>query len=170
MAVTVVPVSAEPSLRAFSVVEGLGVSEPTATRLLEIVSRHDQEILRLARRKAELQRRLVTAQNDAPQVVENLLDESIATQRAIVQAEERLLARVRQVVSPKLAARLLVLLAATEPTRAEEQVLATPPPLPPSYAQGHRQRSLHDPNALFPPGSSARTPCDPFASMHGCRY
>lgn len=147
--------------RAVIVVDGLGVDEQTANKLIDLVSRYDSELDKLEHTRSDLRRRLVTARHDAPKDVNRLLDDALANQRAIVTAEERLVTRVRQIVSAQQTAQLLVLLAATEPSHVEE-----PPPA--AIAENPRTRSGYDPDSLFPPGSSARPACDPFAMMHRC--
>ena len=154
-------VSAEPAERAVTVVDGLGVDAQTANKLIDLVSRYDSDLDRLERTRSDLRRRLVTARHDAPKDIDRLLDDALANQRAIVAAEERLVTRVRQIVSAQQTAQLLVLLAATEPSHTDE--VPTP-----AVAENPRQRSGYDPDSLFPPGSSNRPACDPFAMMHRC--
>jgi hypothetical protein len=154
-------VSAEPAERAVTVVDGLGVDAQTANKLIDLVTRYDNELDKLQRTRSDLRRRLVTARHDAPKDINRLLDDALANQRAIVDAEERLVTRVRQIVSAQQTAQLLVLLAATEPSHVEEAP-------PPAVAENPRQRSGYDRDSLFPPGSSSRPACDPFAMMHRC--
>lgn len=155
------PAAAEPAQRAVTVVDGLGVDAQTANKLIDLVSRYDNDLDRLERTRSDLRRRLVTARHDAPKDVNRLLDDALANQRAIVAAEERLVTRVRQIVSAQQTAQLLVLLAATEPSHTDEA--ATP-----AVAENPRSRSGYDRESLFPPGSSNRPACDPFAMMHRC--
>lgn len=158
------PAAAQPAARAFTVVDGLGVDEQTANKLIDLVARYDSELEKLQRQRSELRRRLVTARHDDAKVVNRLLDDSLANQRAVIQAEERLITRVRQIVSARQTAQLMVLLAATEPSHGEDIVPAE------TADRSGRVSGSYDPNSLFPPGSASRRPCDPFASMHGCRY
>ena len=155
------PVGAEPASRAQAVVDALGVDALTANKLVDVVAHHDLELDRMQRERADLRTRLVTAQRLDPRSVDRLLDDAVANQHAIAEADERLIARVRQLVPPHQAARLVTLLAATDPSRQDSR--------PATYAQGPRP-VRHDPDTLFPPASPSRPVCDPFASMHGCRY
>jgi hypothetical protein len=152
------PVAAQSASRAESVVDALGVDEPTASKLIDIVSRYDLEIARLQRQRAELKRQLVTAHHLDRKSIDHLLDEALANQRGITDAEGRLIARVRQIVPARKAVQLLVLLSVTEPSRSDAA----------GETDAVRPHTAYDPEALCLPG--ARTACDPFASMHGCRY
>lgn len=156
------PVSAEPASRAQAVVDALSVDAVTANKLIDLIAHHDLELDRLQHERAALERRLVTAHRLDPKSVDRLLDDTVANQRAIAQVEERLLARVRQVVPAHQAARLLTLLAVTEPSSDDTApvTIAVTPRLPVARA----------PESLPATGAPARPACDPFASMHGCRY
>lgn len=155
--VVLAPVAtAQPSPRAASVVNGLGVDERTAARLIDLISKYDEEVDALHIRRSELKRRLVTARNDEPKSVEKLLDEALANQRALLKADERLLGRVRGFLSPRITAQLLVLMSVTEPTHGSAQ------------REQLERSSRRDPDALWPP-RSANQPCDPFSTMHSCR-
>lgn len=147
------PVGAEPVSRAQAVVDALAVDAITGNKLIDLIARHDLELDRLHRERAALERRLVTAHHLDPKSVDRLLDETVRNQRAIAQLDERLLARVRQIVPAHQAARLLTLLAVTEPSSEDEPpvTIATRPPDAAAF------------------GAAARPACDPFASMHGCR-
>lgn len=156
------PVVADSGARAQAVVDALGVDSQTADKLIDIVIRYDNELARLQRQQSEVKRRLVLARHDQPKDIDFLLDDAISTQRALAQNEEQLIKRVRKIVSAKQSAQLLVLLGATEPQRGMD------PAPEPTFAEAKRP-SGYDPDQLFPPGSQKRVPCDPFASMHGCR-
>ncbi len=155
------PGLAQPASRAVSVVDGLGVDQLTANKLVDILQRHDSELAKLQRQRSELKRRLVTARHADPKNVDRLLDESIANQRALAQAEEQLITRVRQIVPAQQAAHLLVLLAATEPPHGRDA--------PATFSENPRAGSAYDPRSPLSVGQATRTRCDPFASMHGCR-
>jgi hypothetical protein len=154
-------VQADPGARAVAVIDGLRVDDATADKLLAVVTAYDKELSRLQRQRIEVKRRLVLAANDQPKQVDVLLDDAIANQRALAHNEEQLIRRTKKLLGPKRAAELLVLLAATEPDRAEDARPATLADVP-------EARTGYDPDALFPP-KSARPPCNPFAEMHGCR-
>lgn len=151
------PAGAEPASRAQAVVDALAVDALTAHKLIDLIARHDSEVDRLQRERADVKRRLVTAHHLDPKSVDRLLDEAVASQRAIARADEHLLARVRQIVSAHQAARLLVLLSVTEPSSAAAIDLT-----PRLQAVGRADTDVAR-------GAAARQPCNPFASMHGCR-
>jgi hypothetical protein len=146
-------VQADPGARAMTVIDALRVDTQTSDKLIDIVVRYDSELARLQRQRIEVKRRLVLAQHDHPKEVEFLLDDAIANQRALAQNEEQLIRRARKILGPRRAAELLVLINATE----QDDSLPLTGGTRPGY----------DPNALFPP--PAKTPCNPFESMHGCR-
>jgi len=164
LALAVSPAAAEPSVRAFSIVEALEVDEQTGNKLIDLLTRYDADVDKLVRTRAELKARLVIAHRDA-QGADKLLLDWTANQRAFAALEDQLLARARQSLPGQKAVKLLMLLSLTE---------ATPPPdapPPTTYAtKPPSRRPGYNPDALFPPGSPNRPPCDPFASMHGCRY
>ena len=131
------PAVAEPS-RAETVVDALDLDEPTAEKLLEVLTTHDAELDKLQRRRSEFKRKLVSAERLDPKALDRLLDDTVQNQRALAETELRLIERVRQVVPAPKAVHLLFLMSATEPERA--------------------------------PAVRAAPACNPFASMHGCRY
>ena len=138
------PVAAEPVSRAEAVVDALGVDEPIARKLIELLTAHDQELAKLQRKRSEYKRQLVSAHHLDAKAVDRLLDDALQNQRALADADLRLVARVRQLVPAPKAVQLLFLLSATEPTAPTAGEDA------PRLARG--------------------SVCDPFASMHGCRY
>lgn len=167
--VSVAPAAADPGDRAQAVVDALGVDSVTANKLRDIVFRYDLDLARLERRRVELRRQLVEAHADDPKHVDFALDELVANQRALARNEEELIARLRQLLPAKKAAQLLVLLAATEPSREHR-----PAPVEIDMEQPSTE-ARHDADDLFPPGSDLNAPprnkpCNPFESMHGCRH
>jgi hypothetical protein len=148
-------VDADPSARAVAVIEALQVDDTTAGKLLDILIAHDKEQMRLERNRNETKRRLVLAKQGSSKDIDVVLDEAVATERALAANEEQLIRRARRILGPRRAAELLVLMSATEPDRREVRAFVAP---------DETQRSYYDPDALFPPAV-----CNPFASMHGCR-
>jgi hypothetical protein len=152
------PVGAEPASRAQAVVDALAVDAITANKLIDLIAHHDIELQRLQHERADIKRRLVTAHRLDPKTVDRLLDDAAANQHALAEVDERLLARVRQIVPAHQAARLLTLLAVTEPS--SDDVFAVTPRPPVARA----------PDLVPATAVSGRPACNPFASMHGCRY
>jgi hypothetical protein len=146
---------ADPSARAAAVIEALQVDDATANKLLDIVIAHDKEQVRLERVRNENKRRLILAHQDKPKDIDLVLEDAVATERALAANEEQLIRRTRRILGAKRAAQLLVLMSATEPDRRDARTFVAP---------DETQRSSYDPDALFPPPAV----CNPFASMHGC--
>jgi hypothetical protein len=176
--VSVAPAAADPGDRAQAVVDALGVDTATATKVRDVVFRYDLDLARLERRRVELRRQLVEAHADEPKHVDLALDDLVANQRALARNEEELITRLRQLLTAKKAAQLLVLLAATEPSRERR-----PAPVEIDMEQPVTAQTRRDADDLFPPGSDLNAPpnaplntpprnkpCNPFESMHGCRY
>jgi len=136
--------AAEPSSRASSVANALGVDERTRDVLVEVLSWYDAETYRLQEQRSALKIRLATARHESAKTVERMFDEALANQRAQLSADEWLVGNLRRVLPPKLTAQVLTMLSVTD----------------------HKRH--HDVNALWPPGSTIRLACDPFAAMHGC--
>lgn len=154
------PVAAQAPSRAEAVVGALGVDEVTAHKLIDLLVAHDQEVGKLQKKRSEYRRQLVSAHHLDPKAVDRLLDDAMTNQRALADAELRLIARVRQLVPSPKAVQLLFLLSVTDaatPGAADD-------PGVPTYARGG-----YDRDPLAPPRVVGRTTCDPFASMHGCR-
>src|SRR5687768_6794689 len=82
--------TAQPSLRALSVVDALGVDEQKADKLIPWLSVYDEEHAHLNQQRRELKRRLVTARHDDPKTVDKLIDDAMANQRALLHSEEKL--------------------------------------------------------------------------------
>src|SRR5687767_5105630 len=114
LALLVSPVAAEPSLRAFAVVDALEVDEPTANKLLDILTRYDADLDKLERTRSELKRRIITARNADAQGADRLLHDWSANQRSIAQIEDQLVARARRLLPGPKAVHLLLLISVTE--------------------------------------------------------
>ena len=158
------PASAESS-RAASIVEALELDEQTANKVLDILNRYDADLDKLERTRADLKRQLVVGHKRLPNEADRLLLDWSANRNGLAKIENELLQRARALLPGPKAVHLLMLVSITEPTPAVEQ-----PSIATNPSRETTVTSRHDPDALFPPGSPARPPCDPFASMHGCRY
>src|SRR5688572_21638940 len=156
------------SSRAASIVEALELDEQTANKVLDILNRYDADLEKLERMRADLKRQFVGGHKKLPNEADRLLLDWSANRHSMAKIENDLIQRARSLLPGPKAVHLLMLVSITE---------RVPLPLPeaqPAIATKAREPSVasgrHDPDALFPPGSPARPPCDPFASMHGCRY
>jgi hypothetical protein len=154
LALLVVLVMAAPAVaggpsRAEAVVRALVVDDATARGLVDLVTAHDRELAKLHEKRARYMRQLLAAHELDAKSIDRLLDNAVEMQRALAEADLLLISRVRQLVPAQKAVQLLFLMSVTEPAPREQTT-----------------RTAYDPDA-FPPAS--RPPCDPFASMHGCR-
>jgi hypothetical protein len=147
--------------RALAIVDELHLDDATTAKLFPVLSDYEQERDRLTGEYWSLHDRAAQERDHA--AADRLLDRLLATHRALLAAETTLVTRLRQLLPKDQAARARVML--TAPTSA-----------------GSPRTSVHDPDALFPPGSrlskgqapargSVAQPsgsCDPFAQMHRC--
>jgi hypothetical protein len=135
---------------AMSLIEDLELDETTSGKLFPVLSRYQQDRDRLRDEVDAL-----TAQIDRtsePATLDRLLDRSLATQRAQIAVEAKLVVKLRQILPADQAVRARIILVAH------------------GVPQGAPPRSGYGPGdvKLFPPGSPLAPPCDPFAAMHGC--
>ena len=137
------PAAAEPS-RAAVIIDRLDVDDATAHRLLDLLVRYDHDLDKLERERASLKLQLFATKHKDPNALDQLLDATIANERAVVDAHERMLGRVRTLLSTAQTVRLLMLLSVTETSRT-----------------AGARADLVRPEAFTPA-------CDPFESMHGC--
>jgi hypothetical protein len=129
----------------------LGVDAATAEWLRKTLAAYDREVQQHLRTRGELRRRMLASDREDPREVDRLLEAALASQRALVDAEQRLVASLRARLAPVQAAQLVSLL--PEPGRVEPWAARQP---------------RHDPDALFPPRSRLHGRCDPFSRMHRC--
>jgi hypothetical protein len=133
---------------AMSLIEELQLDETTSGKLFPVLSRYQQDRDRLREEYEALSAQI--GRISEPDKLDRLLDRSLATQRAQIAVEAKLVVKLRQLLPADQATRARIILVAQVPHDA---------PSPPSYA-GTR-------STLFPPKSPPPR-CDPFAAMHGC--
>ncbi|HEY0252776.1 MAG TPA: hypothetical protein VGC41_14675, partial [Kofleriaceae bacterium] len=99
------------ALRAYTLVEELGLDEKDSQRLFPVLDKFDDEFERLYVERAQLQKQLDGAPDlkDKKQV-DKLIDDSLANQRAIWNLEEKRVAEVRKILTSAQVARMLVVL------------------------------------------------------------
>jgi Spy/CpxP family protein refolding chaperone len=103
------------AMRAYTLTEELALDEQTAGKLFPVLARYDDETDRLLEKRVDIQRRLRHADSlKDPKVIERLLDEAVANQRAFWDLEDKRVADLRKVLTPVQAAKLLVVLPALE--------------------------------------------------------
>lgn len=102
------------ALRAYTLTEQLKLDEATAGKLFPALAKYDDELDKLLRARADVQRRLRDAGNKDAKAVDALIDEATANQRAIWDVETRRLERLRKILTPAQVARLLLVVPAME--------------------------------------------------------
>lgn len=175
------------ALRAYSLTEQLDLDEATAAKLFPALATFDDELDRLLAARGELQRRLGAAKGLDSTAANKLVDDTVANQRAIWDAEDRRIKQLRMILTPAQTARLLVVLPALERKlqdqmrRAAAAPAAPKPPRRPPASSGDlvenpfgepRLKQIDHPPSSGESGASAKKPkpCDPFSTMTGCRH
>jgi len=98
-------------LRAATLTDELRLDDKTLARLLPVLAKWDDVTEDLLRKRVDIQRRLegVDGIKD-PRVVDRLVDEAVANQKAFWNLEERRLGELRKILTPGQTARLLIVL------------------------------------------------------------
>lgn len=135
--------------RMLTLADELRLDDVTTAKLYPVLSSYEQEREKLLDEYRSIIGRLHGATD--PAVADKLLDDSLATQRALIAAEAQFVVKLRQVLPVELAARVRVTLSSTTRSPAADT-----------------RRASYDREALFPPGSPLTGRCDPFAQMHRC--
>lgn len=165
------------ALRAYTLVEELGLDAKDSERLFPVLDKYDEEFEKLYVDRAQLQKQLDASDStkDRKQL-DRLIDDSLANQRAIWNLEEKRVADVRKILTPAQVAKMLVVLPALE-RRIQNQLrnaLGKP--------KG-KARDLDDDDDIEPdeqrPAAKKRppsrnpsanpAPCDPYSDTHGCK-
>lgn len=99
------------ALRAYTLTEELALDERTAAKLFPVLAKFDEEFDKLLVARIDLARRLENARDlKDPKAVDKLIDEAVANQRGLWDAEERRLAQLRKILTPAQTARVIVVL------------------------------------------------------------
>jgi hypothetical protein len=103
------------ALRAYTLTEQLSLDEATAAKLFPALSKFDDEFDKLLLARTDLQKKLAAAGaiKDS-KVVDKLIDDAIANQKALWDTEARRLGELRKILTPAQTAKLLVVLPAME--------------------------------------------------------
>jgi hypothetical protein len=103
------------ALRAYTLTEELALDEQTAGKLFPMLAKYDDEFDKLLAARGELVRRLeASADEKDPKVIDKLIDEAVANQRSLWDAEDKRLAQLRKILTPGQTARVLLVLPAME--------------------------------------------------------
>jgi hypothetical protein len=97
--------------RAFELTDALELDEKTAGRMFAVFGRYDDQFDKLLAARAVLQGKLNGAdQIRDPKVLEKLIDDAVANQRAFWDLEEHRLTELRTILTPQQIAKLIVVL------------------------------------------------------------
>lgn len=102
------------AMRAYTLTDELALDEKTATRLFPILARWDDVTDKLLQQRVEIQRKLSSGTAIEPRLLDKLIDDAVANQKAFWDLETQRLTELRKVLTPAQTARLLVVLPAFE--------------------------------------------------------
>lgn len=177
------------ALRAYTLTEELSLDELTASKLFPILSKWDDEIDKLLVARTDLQRRLeASATEKDAKVVDKLIDDAVANQRALWDAEDKRLKELRKILTPAQTARVLIVLPAMERKIQNQLRRAVQQQQQQPQQQKRTQPDTSgelggNPYAPIDPFNDARprqpapkkqqrksdANCDPFGDMHNCK-
>jgi hypothetical protein len=175
------------ALRAYTLTEELGLNEADAGKLFPVLAKFDDEFDRLLAERQQLQQALDGAGDlKDKKAIDKLIDQSVANQRAVWEAEDKRIAEIRKILTPAQVARTLVVLPALE-RRIQNQLRNAVKQGGGGGGARNKSRAVQDfdddddvePNeppkpALKKPAGTPgpnrpNQPCDPFNTLHGCR-
>ena len=174
------------ALRAYTLTAELQLDEQTAAKLFPVLAKFDTEFDKLLSARMDIQRRLEGAGTvKDPKVIDKLIDEAVANQRALWDTEDKRLAQLRKILTPAQTARVLVVLPAMErkiqnqlrrAVQRQQRKLAEPRAGVDPFADDDGVDPFAD--APTPPPQKARKagkqqapgakPCNPFSDPMGC--
>jgi hypothetical protein len=102
------------AMRAYTLTDELSLDEKSAARLFPILARWDDVTDKLLVQRVEIQRKLNSGVVIEPKLLDKLIDDAVANQKAFWDLETQRLAELRKVLTPAQTARLLVVLPAFE--------------------------------------------------------
>ncbi|MDQ3298743.1 MAG: hypothetical protein M3619_19355, partial [Myxococcota bacterium] len=104
------------AMRAYTLTEELELDEKSAAKLFPVLAKWDEVSDKLIVQRLDVQRRLAaaTAVPGDPKVLDKLIDEAIANQKAFWDLEDKRLSELRKILTPTQTARLIVVLPAFE--------------------------------------------------------
>lgn len=107
------------ALRAYRLTEELALDETSAARVFPVLAKYDPQLEQLTIERVALAKELRA--NPAGPAAEDLVNRAVANRRALFELEERRLAELRKVLTPRQTARLLVVLPEIE-TQLKQQI------------------------------------------------
>jgi hypothetical protein len=101
-------------LRAATLTDELKLDEKTLAKLLPALAKWDDVTEDLLKKRIDIHQRLVASDGKDPKLVDKIVDEAVANQKAFWELEEKRLAELRRILTPGQAGRLLIVLPAFE--------------------------------------------------------
>jgi hypothetical protein len=101
-------------LRAATLTDELKLDEKTLAKLLPALAKWDDVTEDLLKKRVDIHQRLVASDGKDPRLVDKIVDEAVANQKAFWELEEKRLAELRRILTPGQAGRLLIVLPAFE--------------------------------------------------------
>lgn len=98
------------ALRAYTLTESLSLDEKTAAKLFPVLAKWDDVTDKLMVQRIDVQRQLEAVDGKDGKVIDKLIDEAMANQRALLDLEDKRLAELRKILTPVQTAKLLVVL------------------------------------------------------------
>ena len=148
------------ALRAYTLTEELALDEATAAKLFPLLGRYDDEFDKLLAARADLQKRLMNAdQLKDPKQIDKLIDDAAANQRALWDTEAKRLTELRKILTPAQVAHVVVILPALE-RKIQNQL---------RRAARKGARMDDDPDDAEDVRPQKKRPCDPFSSRTPCK-
>lgn len=173
------------ALRAYTLTEQLSLDEKTAGKLFPVLAKWDDVTDKLITQRVDLNRQLDAAEGKDPKVVDKLIDDSLANQKAMWELEEKRIVELRKILTPAQTAKLIVVLPEFE-RRIRNQLMRAVQNRGGRGMQRGRGRFVDpfedsdedtEPPQRLPeratptrdtPRAPERADCDPFSSLHGC--
>jgi len=97
-------------LRAYTLINELSLDPQVQTRLWPTLDKYDDETDKLVQQRVDIRRRLQAAHTMPPREVDKTIEDALALQRAFRDLEDRRLAELRRILTPKQIAKLLIVL------------------------------------------------------------
>jgi hypothetical protein len=148
IALLVILVGSAPAFadRAVTIAQDLPLPPEITAPVASTLARYDADLYRLRYERAELRRQMLSQHTDS--INQQLIDDTLANARALVQLDEALVSSLRAQLSSDQIVHVLMLLNASEPE--------APRMLPPKQ-----------PGAINKQNAQGRG-CNPFEQMHRC--
>jgi hypothetical protein len=98
------------ALRAYTLTDELQLDERTAARLFPVLAKWDDVTDKLLAQRGDIARQLAVPDGKDPRMLDRLIDDSVANQKAMWDLEDKRIAELRKILTPAQTAKLLVVL------------------------------------------------------------